>query len=1100
MLKSNKDNERLRIRLLGGFEIFAGSQEVRVDGWRLRKAASLVKLLALAPKCRMHREQLVAMLWPDLKVQAVTNNLHQALYVARRTLGSEVADLHDPHYLRFVGDELVLCQEPLPWVDVEAFRAATVTARYEQTIGAYQQAIELYTGDLLPGDRYERWVEERRDELRELYLNLYAKLAGLHEVRGDHGPGIDALERIAAEEPLREDLHACLMRLYALSGRGDRASLQYEHLRRALRRELDVQPGEEVRSLHTEILENKFPAQHLSSDLSLRGKKGHAGKAGVSRPHNLPRPRNSFVGREREMLEIKRSLAMTRVLTFTGIGGCGKTRLAVEVSRELVEAYTDAHADAYTDGVWFVWLAALSRPEQVPRAVAAALGVTEQAGPPLEDTLADHLESKSLLLIFDNCEHLVGGAARLADILLNACQDLKILATSREPLGIAGEVVWPIPTLSLPDAYGVLAGASDVESLPRAEAVRLFVNRARSRLPAFQLNKENAGAVARICRTLDGIPLAIELAAGRMGALSVEQVAGRLEGSLALLAGGGRTADPRHQTLRATLEWSHGLLSEPERALFRRLSVFAGLFTLEAAEDVCSDVWPDARVNTGTGRDAILDLISRLIDKSLVIVTATTTPGAGAAGGVAGPVGYRLLQPVRQYGLERLEESGEAERVRERHARHYLALAEKADLGLIGAGQVAWLERLATEYPDLRAALHWFLDEDDGPKPEEHARMGLRMAAALGRFWGNRGSSEGREWLEKGLAKSGAPPNSPPASLRAKALNEAGFIATYHLDPHAIEMFEEALALYRRLGDQSGQALSINLLGHTVGLLGNLGRAPTLRAEAEALLAQPLQDHRAAAYLHVTLGMIAMLDRDYQQCFHNDAALALFREVGDLRSCAQCLTLMGIAALSRGDAEDAARAYEQTLPLLRQLKDKIGIFYSMIGSAGVAVLRNRPARAARLFGAGDAARKAIGHPTQPLERINLDYESYLNAARAKMGETAFEAAFSEGQAMSYEQAIEYALSADEPDPPAAPVPKCSASALTRREREVALLVARGLTNRQVAGELTVSERTVTTHVDHILHKLGATSRSQVAAWIVEERLLPEEGRRTSDSR
>jgi non-specific serine/threonine protein kinase len=313
-------------------------------------------------------------------------------------------------------------------------------------------------------------------------------------------------------------------------------------------------------------------------------------------------------------------------------------------------------------------------------------------------------------------------------------------------------------------------------------------------------------------------------------------------------------------------------------------------------------------------------------------------------------------------------------------------------------------------------------------------------------------------------------------------------------------MFEEALALYKKLGDQSGQAFSINLLGHTVGLLGNLDRAPTLRAEAEALLAQPLQDRRAAGYLHVTLGMIAMLDRDYQQSVQNDKALALFREAGDLRSCAQCLTLMGISALSRGDAEGAARAYEQTLPLLRQLKDKIGIFYSMIGSAGVAVLRDRLARAARLFGAGEAVRTAIGHPAQPLERINLDYESYLDTTRAKMGETAFEAAFSEGQAMSYEQAIEYALSADEPDPPAAPVPKRSASALTRREREVALLVARGLTNRQVAGELTVSERTVTTHVDHILHKLGATSRSQVAAWIVEERLLPEEDRRTSDSR
>ncbi|MGH3145502.1 MAG: ATP-binding protein, partial [Rubrobacter sp.] len=347
---------------------------------------------------------------------------------------------------------------------------------------------------------------------------------------------------------------------------------------------------------------------------------------------------------------------------------------------------------------------------------------------------------------------------------------------------------------------------------------------------------------------------------------------------LGLLTGGARTVDSRQQTMRATLRWSHELLSEPEQKLFARLSVFAGGWTLQAAEEVCQ--------SGAAGRDDVLDLLSSLVDKSLVF--AEEKAGTEAR--------YRMLEPVRQYALEKLEESEEVERVREHHARYYLGLAEAAEPELLGPGQVAWLERLTTEYANLRTALSWCLDEE-GAKPEERAEMGLRLAAALGRFWGNLGSNEGREWLEKGLARSDA----SLASLRAKALNEAGWIAIFHFDRLAIGLLEEALALYKELGDKTGQASTINHLMHAVGLLNYLERAPTLQGETRALLEEPLEDPRAAAYLHLTMGMIAMFVADHEQVVTRmEKALSLFREVGDLWGSVRCLSPMGIAALGRG--------------------------------------------------------------------------------------------------------------------------------------------------------------------------------------------------------
>jgi non-specific serine/threonine protein kinase len=394
---------------------------------------------------------------------------------------------------------------------------------------------------------------------------------------------------------------------------------------------------------------------------------------------------------------------------------------------------------------------------------------------------------------------------------------------------------------------------------------------------------------------------------------------------------------------------------------------------------------------------------------------------------------------------------------------------------LVGAGQVAWLERLAKDFPNLRASLYWCLDEE-GAKLEERTEMGLRLGAALGHFWGLHGSSEGREWLEKGLAKSGA----APASLRAKALSEADFLAIFQLDPRAIAMLEEVAALYKKLGDKTGQATAMM---HMAGFLGNAGRALSIREEARALLEGPLEDRRAAAHLHMALGMIAIAELDPEQVVTQmGEALSLFREVGDLWSTAKCLIVMGIAALGRGDAEDAARAFEEALQLVHQLKNKIGAHAGLIGASGVAVLRGQPIRAARLFGATQAVGKSVGNPNPPLKQLNFDYEAYIAATRRALGETAFEAAFSEGHAMSTEQAIGYALSSDEPASSSTTVseqmPGDVSRVLTRREREVALLVGLELTNRQIARELSISEHTVAAHLRKILKKLGLRSRVQ----------------------
>jgi predicted ATPase/DNA-binding SARP family transcriptional activator/DNA-binding CsgD family transcriptional regulator len=1092
---ASKGPEAVRVKVLGGFSVSVGSRTIPQDEWRSKKAAALVKLLALAPGHRMHREQAIDLLWPNSATRAASNNLRQVVYGARKVL--DLASGSRESCLSLKDEQIVLCPEGQLWVDVDAFEGSATTARRSRDSATYRAAIDLYAGELLPEDRYEEWAEGRRNELRQLYLALVFELAELYEGREEHALAIEELRKATAQEPTLEEAHASLMRIYALSGRPERALAQYERLRDALQKDLGTRPTEATRRLRDEIAAGRLtmspPAgPHPQEKQSSTGK------------HNLPAPRTSFVGREREMVKVKRTLAMTRLLTLTGTGGSGKTRLAIEAARDLI--------GSYSDGVWLVELAPLSEGSLVAQQVAHVLGVQEHFGQALVDTLAEALAGKEILLVLDNCEHLVEEAAHLADALLTLCPRFRVLATSREPLGVEGEVLWQVPPLSLPTKADRAPNVEfSLESLMRFEAVRLFVERARQRLLDFEVTQENAGTVARVCRKLDGIPLAIELAAARMGAFAVEQVAQRLEVSLDVLSGANRTAAPRQQTLRATIDWSHRLLSEAERVFFRRLSVFAGSWTLEAAEAVCS--------GDGVEEGDVLDLLGGLVDKSLVVAG---TPAGGS-------VRYRMLEPLRQYAREKLEEGGEIDEVQNRHATFFLAMAEEAEPELAGPQQSAWVERLEAEHDNMREVLSWTLERGE----DETA---LRLGAALWRFWHTRGYlSEGIRWMEPVLAE-GEPAASP---ARVKALEGMGWILQYQGDyERAKTIYEEMFELSRESGNKGNIATALNSLGTVAAQQGDNERAKALlqenlgvigELEAEGNPATPLKKF----HVYNLLGYLAINEEDdYARGTKLwEQSLALAREIGDnhhvgitlanlghpallqrdferakalseeARTFAHelgsagveivptaCINL-GLASLGLGEHERAMGSFEEALVTSQDMDRTPQVIEALEGMASLAGALGKAARAAHLWGAAEAARRATGIIAFSPGELAL-HEPYLGLASSQLGDEAWQEALAEGRAMSLEEAVEYALSkeADQPEATIAQEHLTSTEPmgnLTPREREVVVLVARGHTNRQVSIELSISERTAANHVAKILRKLGLRSRAQIANWVSE---------------
>ena len=729
-----------------------------------------------------------------------------------------------------------------------------------------------------------------------------------------------------------------------------------------------------------------------------------------STPNNLPRQASSFIGRENEIAEVKKLLGQTRLLTLTGAGGSGKTRLSMQVVADML--------DAYPDGIWLVELATLSDPGLMPQSVAAVMGLMEQSGKTLTQSLIEHFAARRVLLILDNAEHLLAACGKLAGDLVHACPQLVVLATSREALGIPGELKFRVPSLSTPDP------ARDVtpEQLSSFDSVRLFVERARLNTPRFAVTAQNAPALASVCHRLDGIPLAIELAAARARSMSVEQLSHRLDQRFRLITGGSRTAPRRQQTLRALIDWSYDLLDSAEKALLCRSSVFAGGWTLEAAEQICTgDEFEDWEV---------LDLLTSLADKNLVVTEDRSDTNR-----------YRMLETVRQYASERLIESGGVEAVRTRHRDYFLALAEESEPKLVSAEQAELLKRLEAEHENLRAGLSWSL-VDAG------SRGGLRLCGALQRFWWARGHlSEGREWCARVLGKAGA---EAPTPDRAKALNGAGGLAYLQGDyPVARVLHQESLAIRRQLGDRRGVASSLNNLGSVARDQGDLASARALFEESLSIarelgdrgyianllgnlgiVAHEQGDYLAARALHVeslamlrelgdrgriasslgNLGRVAYVQGDYpaaRALF--EEGLAIARELEDRVSIAGSLNNLGRVARDQGDLASAWALHQEGMVIVRELGDRQGIADSLEGLASVYAALGSSLHAARVWGMAEQLRTEIGSPLPPDERPS--YDRRIAAARADVGDddASFDRAWQEGRALPLEQAIALAL-------------------------------------------------------------------------------------------
>jgi non-specific serine/threonine protein kinase len=739
-------------------------------------------------------------------------------------------------------------------------------------------------------------------------------------------------------------------------------------------------------------------------------------------PNNLPLALTSFIGREQERARVLELLRQSRLLTLIGAGGCGKTRLALQVAGDLLTA---GGAGEYPDGIRLVEYAALADPALVPQATATVLGVREMPGQSMTEALISHLSSKRLLLILDNCEHLIAACAELAGALLHTCRQVRIVATSREALRIDGEQTWRVPSLSIPDTREL-----PLEQIAEYEAVRLFVERAQATRADFTLSASNVETVVQICRRLDGIPLAIELAAARLSALSLDTLAARLDDRFSLLTTGSRTALPRQQTLRATIDWSHDLLDEQERTLLRRLAVFAGGWSPGAAEAVCAGNGAGGGTPLAVG--AVLTLLAGLVNKSL----AQLDDGRDVAR-------YRLLETVRQYCWERLERAGEMQALRDRHLVWCVSFAEEAAPALTGQEQRQWLAQLEREHDNLRTALQWASES-------AKAEPGLRLAGALWRFWYMRGYvTEGRAWLDRLLALIPDAGERVDPAIHALALNGAGVLAQAQDDySRAALLHDLCLSVRRSLGDVYGIAGSLNNLGLVAQSQGNYARAAVLLEESLSLfrpngspwtiatvlsnlggaalhqgeyeraaalhqeslaLRRELGDQQGIATSLSTLGLVAMHLGDYARaetlC---EESQALFEGLGDTRGIATELRQLGDLARRRGLRAHALDLYKRSLAMHQEVGDRWGIATCLDGVAGIAREQGQVAGATRLFAVAARLREAIGTPIDPDTRATRDLD--IATTRAVMGDRAFLAAWNAAAALSLAQAIDEATS------------------------------------------------------------------------------------------
>jgi predicted ATPase/DNA-binding SARP family transcriptional activator len=1007
MVDITQDNKppALALTLFGPFE-------VRVQGMPLprlhsRKVAWLLALLTLRQGKPVERDWLVGTLWPDSSQSQALAYLRQSLTELRRALSTEATRLQAPTRHTLALD--------LSSADVDLLTFDTGIQQGD--LLSLARAVEVYRGPLLEGCT-EEWALQERAGREQSCLTALQRLAEDALARGEAGIAVGYLRRVVAVDALQEGAQRALMQALVLEGSYAAATQVYRDLRLHLHRELNAEPGPQTTAVYNQIrAQTRQKAQTVP--------RAAPGLAASPPPRQLPHPLTDLVGREADIVETAARLRQRRLLTLTGTGGVGKTRLAIAVAETL--------AEEYADGAWFVDLAGLSDAGLVVQSVATTLGVREEPGGSLQEALVSFLRPKLLLLVLDNCEHLLQACAQLAGDLLQGCTGVRILATSRQALRITGEVEWQVPSLPVPDlahlpteAAGLLAAVSECAS------VQLFVERAEAVQKAFALTTRNAFSVAQICHRLDGIPLALELAASNVKALPIEEIARRLDDVFRLLTRGSRTALPRQQTLQATLDWSYDLLTEAERSLLQRLSVFSGGWNLEAAEQVCADKNDDKMpVSSALIEEwEVLDVLTSLVDKSLVQVEEQE-----------GCVRYRMLETVRQYAAEKLPLSGETQTLKSRHWDYFLALAEEAEPRLMGPDQALWFDRLETEHDNLRAALSWC------GHAEVTGIQGLRFATALSEFWTYRGyGAEGRDCLEQAIARYHALGSQTPVpAILPRAYTALGILYYRQSDyTSAMRHYECAVEIVRQIGPPKQEAFLLKLMGNIAYNQGRLESAQELY-QASLTLYRRLEDRLSEAHVRDSLGNVAYARGDYALArnmqeealplmraaqdpvslsitLHNlgntalalgdldvaltwmNESLAIAREVGNQSTVAFNLCHLAVVAMRQNDFERATTLLQESLRLFYKLGNKSMIAELFETCAELSMLQEDISRCVRLCAAAAALREQIGEPLNTPDRARQD--QVIRRARETLGAD-YAVCYATGRAMSLDQA--YAL-------------------------------------------------------------------------------------------
>ena len=844
---------RLRLSFLGPFQVTLDGK--LVSSFEADKVRALLAYLAVESSRPHRREQLAAVFWPGWPDASARTSLRNALSNLRKAIGDETAD---PPYLLISRETIQF--NPEASFSLDTLELERITRDSRAAPEQLQSVLDHYRGGFLEGftlkdcPAFDDWSGVVRDQLQTQASAALARLGELYEADKHYEKAIGCARKRLELEPWQEDAHRQLMRLLALCGQRPAALAQFEACKRLLKTELGVEPSAETIRLY-ESIRTSQPSEAAPAKARL---------------HNLPIQLTSFVGRQEETQAVLALLEKNRLVTLTGSGGCGKTRLGLNAAAQLTHAYPD--------GVWYVELAPLSDPDRVPAVVARAIGLVESAQQPIEERLLIALQDSRMLLVLDNCEHLIESCAHLCSTILRTCPGVVILATSRESLEIEGERAFRVPSLPMPGRDQV----PDLEAVRQYAAIQLFEARAEAALPGFLLTSENLPAVMQVCARLDGVPLAIELAAARVKLLQVQEVAQRLDNRFRLLTGGGRSALPRQQTLRACIDWSYALLSETERHLLQHLSVFAGGWTLEAAEAVCGEEC--------LRPEDVLDALEQLVNKSLVQVERKLGEEAR----------YSLLETIRQYGHEKLVEAGGAEQVRQRHLAYFVRLTGQAELQLRGPLERAWLDRLQAELDNLRLALEWSLVEQGEPDwwPEE----GIRLVCASFWFWHARELwAEAASWLERLLEAEQRQRGQQPLSA--------------DVNPNRI----------------AGRARALRNLGLNWIFLGFQGHSTSLTAEAVSEESRGLYLQLGTAGCHglagalFNLGCLKELTGDVNQSESLfQESIHLFEELGDRFNTAECLNWLGYLAHDKENIDLAKQYFEQSLAIRKEIGDRDG--------------------------------------------------------------------------------------------------------------------------------------------------------------------------------